>query len=33
MLQQITINHSSDIECKEFMKIYKSAQQNHIPSS
>ena len=30
-LQQITLNHSSDIDFKDFMKIYKSVLQNHIP--
>ena len=32
-LQQITLNHSSDIDFKDFMKIYKSVLQNHIPFS
>ena len=29
-LQQIALNHSSDINFKDFMKIYKNALQNHI---
>ena len=29
-LQEIAINHSSDIDFKYFMKIYKNVQQNHI---
>ena len=28
-LQQIALNHSSDIHFKDFMKIYKNALQNH----
>ena len=28
-LQQIALNHSSDIEFNDFMKIYKNAMQNH----
>ena len=26
----VSTNHSSDIECKDFMNLYKNAQQNHI---
>ena len=29
-LQQILINHSSDINFKDFIKIYKKVLQNHI---
>ena len=29
-LQQIDLNHSSDIDFKDFMKIYKKVLQNHI---
>ena len=29
-LQQIALNHSSDISTKDFIKIYKKLQQNHI---
>ena len=29
-LQQIAINHSSDVDFKDFMKIYKNMPQNHI---
>ena len=29
-LQQIAINHSSDVYFKHFLKIYKNVQQNHI---
>ena len=29
-LQQITLNHSSDIDFKDFMKILKNTLQNHI---
>ena len=29
-LQQITINHSSDINSKDFANIYRSVQPNHI---
>ena len=29
-LQQITLNHSSDIGFKDFIKIYKNVLQNHI---
>ena len=29
-LQQITINHSSDIDFKDFVKIYKKCTDNHI---
>ena len=29
-LQQIAINHYSDIDFKHFLKIYKNVQQNHI---
>ena len=29
-LQQIALNHSSDIDFKDFMKIYKNALQNRI---
>ena len=29
-LQQISSNHSSDIDIKEFMNLYKNALQNHI---
>ena len=29
-LQQIALNHSSDIDFKDFMKILKSTLQNHI---
>ena len=28
-LQQIALNHSSDIDFKDFMNIYKNALQNH----
>ena len=28
--QQIALNHSSDIDFKDFMKIYKNVLQNHI---
>ena len=28
-LQQIALNHSSDIDIKDFMKIYKNVLQNH----
>ena len=28
-LQQIVLNHSSDIDFKDFMKIYKNAPRNH----
>ena len=28
-LQQIALNHSSDIDFKDFIKIYKNALQNH----
>ena len=28
-IQQIALNHSSDIDFKDFIKIYKNAQQNH----
>ena len=28
-LQQIALNHSCDIEFKDFIKIYKNALQNH----
>ena len=28
-LQQIALNHSSDIDFKDFMKIYKNALKNH----
>ena len=28
-LQQIALNHSSDIDFKDFMKIYKNILQNH----
>ena len=28
-LQQIVLNHSSDIEFKDFMKVYKNALKNH----
>ena len=28
-LQQISLNHSSDIDFKDFMKIYKNILQNH----
>ena len=28
-LQQIALNHSSDIEVKDFIKIYKNVLQNH----
>ena len=28
-LQQIALNHSTDIDFKDFMKIYKNALQNH----
>ena len=28
-LQQIALNHSSDIDFKDFMNIYKSVLQNH----
>ena len=28
-LQHIALNHSSDIEFKDFMKNYKNALQNH----
>ena len=31
-LQQITLNHSSDIDFKDFIKIYKNVLQNHILS-
>ena len=30
-LQQIAINHSSDIAFKDFIKIYKNMLQNYIP--
>ena len=30
-LQQIALNHSSDIDFKDFMNVYKNALQNHIP--
>ena len=29
-LQQIALNYSSDIDFKDFMKIYKNVLQNHI---
>ena len=29
-LQQIALNHSSDINFKDFIKIYKNVPQNHI---
>ena len=29
-LQQIALNHSSDIDFKDFIKIYKNVLQNHI---
>ena len=29
-LTQITLNHSSDIDFKDFMKILKNTPQNHI---
>ena len=29
-LQQIALNHSSDIHFKDFIKIYKNVLQNHI---
>ena len=29
-LQQIALNHSSDIDFKDLMKIYKNVLQNHI---
>ena len=29
-LKQIALNHSSDNDCKYFMKIRKNAPQNHI---
>ena len=29
-LQQTELNHSSDIDFKDFMKIKKKIQQNHI---
>ena len=29
-LRQIALNHSSDIDFKDFVKIYKNALQNHI---
>ena len=29
-LQQITFNHSSNIEFKDFMNLYKNVLQNHI---
>ena len=29
-LQHIAINHSSDVNFKDFMKIYKKLPQNHI---
>ena len=29
-IQQITINHSSDIDFKDFVKIYKKCTDNHI---
>ena len=28
-LQQIALNHSSDIDFKDFMQIYENALQNH----
>ena len=28
-IQQIALNHSSDIDFKDFVKIYKNVQQNH----
>ena len=30
-LQQIALNHPSDIDFKDFIKIYKNVMQNHIP--
>ena len=29
-LQQSALNHSSDVEVKDFIKIYKNVLQNHI---
>ena len=29
-LQNIAINHSADIDCKDFMKIYRECTKNHI---
>ena len=29
-LQQTALNHSSDINFKDFIKIYKNVLQNHI---
>ena len=29
-LQQIAFNHSLDIDCKEFMNVYKKCTESHI---
>ena len=29
-IQQIAFNHSSDIDFKEFMNLYKKLPQNHV---
>ena len=29
-LQRITLNHSSNIDFKDFIKVYKNALQSHI---
>ena len=30
-LQQIALNHSSEINFKDFIRVYKGVLQNHVP--